>query len=105
MRDEAILPWCRSDNTGERLTLTLHVQPGAKRTEAGGLHGDALKIRLAAPPVEGAANAALVEFLAGIFGVPQRQVVLKQGARSRRKIVEIDETALGADALWKQVAG
>ena len=55
--------WHRSNDGGHRLTLTLHIQPGAKRTEAVGLHGDALKIRLAAPPVEGAANAACWNFL------------------------------------------
>ncbi|HNN47094.1 MAG TPA: DUF167 family protein, partial [Azospira sp.] len=43
--------------SGERLTLTLHIQPGAKKTEVAGEHGDALKIRLAAPPVDGKANA------------------------------------------------
>ena len=104
MRDEALLPWCRSDSTREQLTLTLHVQPGAKRTEAVGLHGDALKIKLAAPPVEGAANAALLAFLAGVFGVPQRQVILRQGARSRRKIIEIEGMACGANMLLKQAA-
>ena len=46
--------------------LTLHIQPGAKKTEITGLHGEALKIRLAAPPVDGKANACLIEFLSGI---------------------------------------
>jgi uncharacterized protein (TIGR00251 family) len=96
--------WYRSDDTGKRLILTLHIQPGARRTEVVGSHGDALKIKLAAPPVEGAANVALLAFLAGVFGVPQRQVILRQGARSRRKIVEIDGTACGADTLLKQTA-
>ena len=73
--------WCHSDDGdgGGRLTLILHVQPGAKRTEVLDVHDDALKIRLAAAPVEGAANAVLVAFLAEVFGVPQRQVVLKRG--------------------------
>jgi uncharacterized protein (TIGR00251 family) len=95
--------WCRSekDESGHRLILTLHVQPGAKRTEAVGLYGDALKIRLAALPVDGAANSALLEFLAEIFDVPQRQVTLKQGLTSRRKIVEIREAARAPDALYK----
>jgi uncharacterized protein (TIGR00251 family) len=105
MRDEALLPWCRSDSTGERLTLILHVQPGARRTEVVGLHGDALKIKLAAPAVEGAANTALLAFLSEVFDVPQKQVTLKQGSRSRRKIVEVTEPTRGADALWKQAAG
>ena len=54
------------------LTLTLHIQPGASRTEYAGPHGDAHKIRLAAAPVEGRANAALIEFLADAFGVRHR---------------------------------
>ena len=95
--------WHRSNEGGHRLTLTLHIQPGAKRTEAVGLHGDALKIRLAAPPAEGAANAALLEFLAAIFAVPLRQVTLKRGVKSRRKVVDVWQTALGPEALLKQI--
>ena len=93
--------WYRCDSGGQRLILTLHVQPGAKQTEAVGLHGDAMKVRLAAPPVEGAANAALIEFLAGIFGVPQRQVTLKHGIKSRRKVVEISHPLRDPSVLWK----
>ncbi len=79
--------WYRRN--GEVLTLTLHIQPGAKRTEVAGLHGVALKIRLAAPPVEGRANEALLKFIAESFGVPLRQVELKQGGQSRHKVVAI----------------
>ena len=79
--------WYRRD--GETITLTLHVQPGAKRNEIAGLHGAALKIRLAAPPVEGRANEALLKFIAEIFAVPLRQVKLKQGAQSRHKVVAV----------------
>jgi hypothetical protein len=95
--------WCRSeeDESGHRLLLTLHIQPGGKRTEVVGLHGDALKIRLAALPVDGAANSALLKFLAEIFDVPQRQVTLKQGLTSRRKIVEIRGAARGPEALFR----
>ena len=93
--------WYRCDNGGQRLTLTLHVQPGAKQTEAVGLHGDAMKIRLAAPPVEGAVNAALVEFLAGIFRVRQCQVTLRYGIKSRRKVVEISHPLRDPGVLWK----
>jgi hypothetical protein len=98
------VPKRKKDSNGQRLILTLHIQPGAKRTEAMGLHGDALKIRLAALPVEGAANSALLEFLAGVFDVPQRQVSLRHGTSSRRKVVEIREAALGPDALFKKPA-
>lgn len=71
------------------ITLTLHIQPGASRTEYAGLHGDAHKIRLAAPPVDGKANDALIAFLADAFGVRQRDVTIASGASSRRKIVRI----------------
>jgi uncharacterized protein len=64
-----------------------------EHTEAVGLHGDALKIKLAASRVEGAANTVLQKFLAEIFCVPLRQVRLTQGVQSRRKVVEIWQTA------------
>lgn len=80
--------WCRAE--GDALVLTLHVQPGAKRTEAAGTHGGALKLRLAAPPVDGKANDALLRFLADAYGVPLRQVTLLRGAAARDKCVRID---------------
>lgn len=80
-------PWLRMHDSV--VTLTLHVQPGAKRTEVIGLHGEALKVKLAAPPVEGKANEALLRFLADFFAVPLRQVELKQGGQSRHKVVAI----------------
>jgi len=72
-----------------RIVLDLHVQPGAKRTEFAGAHGDRLKVRLAAPPVDGKANDALVEFLAGHYGVPRRNVTIEAGLTSRQKRVAI----------------
>jgi uncharacterized protein (TIGR00251 family) len=71
-------------------TLTLHVQPGARKTEIVGLYGDALKIRLAAPPVDGKANAALIEFVADRLSLPKSAVRLASGQTSRRKTLEID---------------
>ena len=76
--------WFRREAAG-CLTLSLHIQPGAKKTEIAGLHGDTLKIRLAAPPVDGKANECLVAFLAKELEVPQAQVELASGATSRRK--------------------
>ncbi|GHD65569.1 DUF167 domain-containing protein [Jeongeupia chitinilytica] len=70
--------------------LRLHVQPGARRTEVVGLHGDALKLKLAAPPVDGKANTRLIAWLADAFGVPQRQVTIKAGQTSRQKLVVIE---------------
>ncbi len=89
--------WFRRE--GDAVTLTLHVQPGAKKTEIAGIHGDALKIRLAAPPIEGKANAALLAFLAEKFGVPLRNAVLKQGESSRRKVVSISGPKIPPDSL------
>ncbi|MDO8925888.1 MAG: DUF167 domain-containing protein [Sideroxyarcus sp.] len=89
--------WYR--RSGDILTLTLHVQPGAKRTELAGLHGEALKIRLAAPPIEGRANEALLRFIADTFGVPLRQVELKQGGQSRHKVVAISGSIVEPDSL------
>lgn len=77
---------------GNIVTLTLHVQPGAKNTVVAGLHGDALKIRLAAPPTEGRANEALLKFLADQFDVALKNVELKQGGQSRHKRVVIRDS-------------
>ena len=76
----------------ERLVLELHVQPGAKRTEFAGQHGTRTKIRLAAPPVDGKANEALIEFLAGHYGVPRRNVTIEAGHGSRQKRVSVYRT-------------
>ena len=67
--------------------ITLHVQPGASKSELAGLHGDALKLRISARPVEGAANAAVLEFLADWLAVPKRDLKLLRGDKSRRKTV------------------
>ncbi len=82
-----------------RLTLAMHVQPGAKRTEVIGLHGDALKIRVAAAAVEGQANARLLYFLRKTFKVPASRVCLKHGEHARRKAVEIQGSLLAPEAL------
>lgn len=94
------MSWYRSDR-GNNLVLTLHIQTGAKRTEAVGLHGEALKIKLAAAPIEGKANAVLLKFLAKRFDVPLSQVALKQGTKSRHKVIEIRQSACGPDVLFK----
>jgi len=70
--------------------LDLHVQPGAKRSEFAGEHGGRMKLRLAAPAVDGKANEALIEFLAAYFGVPKRNVRIAAGLKSRQKRVIIE---------------
>ena len=81
------MDWLRESDG--RTTLTLHVQPGAKKTEVAGVHGDALKIRLAAPPVDGKANAALIEYVAERLGLAKSAVSLKSGQTSRRKVLAV----------------
>lgn len=67
--------------------LAVRLQPRAARTELAGLHADALKIRVAAPPVEGAANAALCAFLASRLGIPSSRVTVQRGTTARTKVV------------------
>lgn len=74
---------------GDGVTLRLHIQPGAKKTEVVGLHGETLKIRLAAPPVDGKANACLLAFLADRLGVAKSAVSLLSGDASRAKRVHV----------------
>ena len=75
---------------GGALILRLYIQPGAARTGWGGRHGGSeLKLRVAAPPVEGKANQAALRFLAKAAGVPKGAVTLLRGARSRSKVVRI----------------
>ena len=83
----------------EALTLHLHVLPGARKTEVAGRHGGSIKIRLAAPPVEGKANAALVAFLADAFDVPLRNVSVVRGEKSREKTVRVNAPARIPDWL------
>ena len=73
----------------DEVVLELHVQPGAKKTEFAGMHGERRKLRLAAPPVDGRANEALVEFLAKEYGVPKRCVTIEAGLHSRQKRVRV----------------
>ncbi len=88
---------------GGGVTFAVRVVPRASRNEIVGVHGDALKVRLTAPPVEGRANEALVAFLAKRLGVRKSQVEIVAGATSRRKMIrvsgvltqEVEERLLG----------
>lgn len=91
-------PWHRRLADGT-IVLAVHAQPGAKRTEISGLHGEALKIRVAAPALEDRANEALIEFLAKRFGVARRDVTLLSGAKSREKRFEIRGSAMDPERL------
>ena len=89
--------WYRLAGDGA-ISLTLHIQPGAKKTEFAGLHGDALKIRLAAPPVDGKANEALIRFIADTLSLAKSAVSLKSGQTSRRKVVEVQGASVASVA-------
>lgn len=69
--------------------LSVLVQPRASRSRVVGEHDGMLKVQLAAPPVDGEANAALIELLARLLGVPKRQLTLVSGEASRRKRVRV----------------
>lgn len=90
--------WYKKDS--ELLLLHLYIQPGAKRTEIVGMHGEALKIRLNAPPIEGQANEKLRQFMAQLFRVPVRQVVLKKGDKSRHKTIVITGSLINPECLY-----
>ena len=79
-------PWIRATEDASGVILSLVVQPNAKRTEVLGIHDGNLKVRVASPPVDGAANASLCTFLAKEFGVKERFVILTHGTTSRNKI-------------------
>ena len=70
-------------------TLSVQVHPGARKNSVTGIHADALKIALTAPPVDGKANEALIAFLADALHLPRARVALVAGATSRAKMVRI----------------
>jgi uncharacterized protein (TIGR00251 family) len=72
------------------LSVTLQVQPRARKSEIVGVHGAALKVKIAASPVDGEANEELIRFFSKFFGVPKSSINLKQGAASRHKVLEIE---------------
>lgn len=78
--------------------LVVHAVPGAKRTEIAGLHGDSLKVRVAAPAVESKANEALVAFVAERLGLARRAVRIVGGEKSREKRLAIDGVSAAAVA-------
>jgi uncharacterized protein len=81
--------WCRKTEQG--WLIAVHAQPGAKKTAAAGLHGEALKIRIAAQPLEGKANEALIAFIAKALGVPRRSVTCLKGETSREKLLLVTD--------------
>lgn len=78
------------EQTKKGIQFKIKVQPRASKNEITGLQGDALKIRLTAPPVDGEANEACIKFLAGYFKVPRKQVSIISGLTSQHKLIEIE---------------
>ncbi len=75
--------------SGKDVILTLHIVPRSSKTEICGEHGNALKIKLQAPPVEGKANKALIEFLSGTFDIPCNCISILSGDTGRSKRIQI----------------
>ncbi len=94
------MSWYEINRDG--VAIRIHAQPGAKRTEVVGLHGDCLKLRLASPPVDGKANACLIEFLARRLRVKRTQITITRGMGSRRKTVFVAAAGLQPAALLEQ---
>ncbi len=92
---------------GSTIFLSLHAQPGARLGKDGtsiqGLHGDALKIRVAAPPVDGRANEEIMRFLAEKFDVPLKSISILGGASSRLKRFQIAGSRIRAETLLDAV--
>lgn len=91
-------PGLRTD--GDDLLLDCMVQPGARTSEVGGWHGDRLRVRIQAPPVDGKANDALVRFVAHLAGLPRRAVVLERGETDRRKTLRLRGLAALPRERW-----
>lgn len=85
--------------------LEISLQPRAAHTRIAGRLGAALKVQVHAPPVGGAANAALLDLLAKTFGVSRRSVRLIRGAAGRRKVVEIDVAPAVGEARLAEILG
>ncbi len=77
------------EERGGTTRFTVHVLPRSSGNAIAGTHDGALRVRLSAPPVDGAANEALVKFLAGALGIPRRHIRIAAGATSRRKTIEV----------------
>lgn len=92
-------------STGRAVVIAVHVQPRAARTEVVGMHGDAVKIRLKAPPVDGAANDELLRFLAARLGVRRQEVEIVGGAAARGKRVRVGGTTLSAEQVVQRLCG
>jgi len=81
--------------TSAGVQFAVRVVPGASKNEAAGVQDDALKVRLTAPAVEGKANRACIDFLAGLLGVRRSALSIASGEKSRRKTVTVEGMTRG----------
>lgn len=94
------MTYLRKQADGSSISLSVHVQPRASRTRIAGLHGDALKLCITTPPVDGKANAAVIDFLAKLFKIPKTAVTLASGEASRdKRIILAGVSAAQAEAV------
>ncbi|MEA2084598.1 MAG: DUF167 family protein [Thermodesulfobacteriota bacterium] len=78
------MTYLKEENNG-KISLSVHVQPKAAHNRIDGLHGDRIKLRITAPPVDGKANTAVIGFVAKLFNIPKSAVFIKSGKQSRDK--------------------
>lgn len=89
------MPFLRESREG--LILQLQVQPGARRNEITGLHGDRLKIKIKAPPVDGAANLEIIRFFAEVLGIRRQEIEITSGESSRQKNLRVQGSLSAED--------
>ncbi len=94
--------WCSALPGGVRLAV--QITPNARKTEVIGVHGDALKLKLQAQPIEGKANEALVKFLAGVLSVPKSAVTITHGQTNKRKLLEVASATLTPEDVERLLA-
>lgn len=97
------MPWLAGEPGAWRIAL--HVQPGASRTEVAGVVEGCLKLRVAAPPIEGRANEAIVRWVADRLDLPRSRVSIAGGERGRRKRVEVTATWTAAEVARRLAGG
>ena len=88
---------------GQGVSIRVKVQPRASKNQVAGFMEGVVKLRLTAPPVDGAANKACCEFLAGLLGVAKSRVEITQGQTGRNKTIRIE--GISADAVLKKLSG
>ena len=91
----------KSEKRPAEATLDIRVIPRSPRSSVDGMRGAAILVRLAAPPVDGAANDALIAFLSAALDIPRRQITIVSGERSRDKRVRI--AGIGTEAAISQL--